>query len=127
MEQQAVLAVARPFPQATKASEFGAATFGAEHVMEALVEYQVEGLRFMARRTHANLEFIRHLPQCEGWQDLGALQHAWLKELLADYGEEVGRLAGTSFQLAMSGFVPMQGLFYRARLMKRPQRGNGRA
>ncbi len=70
-------------------------------------------MRFLARRTHANLEFIRRLPHCKGWQELGELQQAWLRDLVGDYGEEAGRFAGTSLQLATSDFVPMQWLFYR--------------
>lgn len=125
MEQQPVLAAERPFPQDDKSAELDAATFGAEHAVKALVEYQVEGLRFLARRTHANLEFMRHLPRCQGWQELTELQQAWFGDLVADYGEEIGRFAGTSLQLAMSDLTPLQGLLYR-----RPARhrgGNGRS
>ena len=125
MEQQPVLAAERPFPQNNNAPELDAVTFGAEHALKALVAYQVESLRFLARRTYANLEFMRHLPHCKGWQDFADLQQSWLKGCVADYGEEVGRFTGTGLQLATSDFVPLQWLFYRQ--PGRRARGNGRA
>ena len=88
MEQQPVLAAERPFApkdtQNDKAPELDAAAFGAEHAMKALVEYQAEAMRFLARRAHANLEFMRRLPHCKGWQELGELQQAWLRDLVGD-------------------------------------------
>ena len=93
--------------------EFDALTWGAEEGLKALVEYQVESLRFIARRTYCNLEFMRHLRHCAGWQDIAQVQQVWLKECVADYGEELGRLAGTGFQLARSDFMPLQSLMYR--------------
>jgi hypothetical protein len=129
MEQQPALAAERPFtPSDTpngKAPELDAAAFGAEHAVTALVEYQIEAMRFWARRAHANLEFMRRLPHCKGWQELAELQQAWLSDLIGDYGEEAGRFTGTSLQLATSDFVPMQWLFYRR--SARNRRGNGRA
>jgi hypothetical protein len=132
MEQQINVTAERPFPQAAaqpssqegEAAELDAAAYGAEHALKALVEYQIESLRFLARRTHANLEFLRHLPHCKGWEELGALQRTWVKDCIADYGEEVGRFAGTSLQLATSDLLPLQWLLYR-----KPRRnaGNGRA
>jgi hypothetical protein len=136
MEQQPVLAAERPFTQGDahngKAPEFDAAAFGAEHAVKALVEYQVEAMRFLARRTHANLEFMRRLPHCKGWEEVAELQQTWLKDFVGDYGEEAGRFVGTSLQLATSDFVPMQWLFYGKPPRKygkapRNPRGNGRA
>jgi hypothetical protein len=46
-----------------------AVTWGAEQALKAMIEYQVESLRFLARRTYCNLEFLRHLRHCAGWQD----------------------------------------------------------
>jgi hypothetical protein len=123
MEQQVAVAAERPFSQADEAPELDALTFGAEHALKAIVEYQVESLRFLARRTHANLEFMRHLRQCKEWQDIADLQQAWLKDCIADYGEEVGRFAGTSLQLVTSDLTPLQWLLYRQ--PARRKRGNG--
>jgi hypothetical protein len=105
----------------TQAPEFDAMTWGAEQALKAMIEYQVESLRFLARRTYCNLEFLRHLRHCAGWQDLAQVQQSWFKECVADYGEELARLAGTGFQLARSDFAPLQGLMYR-----RAQGGKGR-
>jgi hypothetical protein len=96
--------------------EFDALTWGAEEALKAMVEYQVESLRFIARRTYCNLEFMRHLRRCAGWQDIAQIQQAWVKDCVADYGEELGRLAGTGFQLARSDFTPLQWLMYRQAL-----------
>ena len=113
MEHQPILAAERPFSQDGEAPELDAAAYGAERALKALVAYQVETLRFLGRRTYANLEFMRHLPHCKGWQELAELQQAWLKECIADYGEEVGRIAGLNFQLATSDLLPLQWLVYR--------------
>jgi hypothetical protein len=105
--------------------EFDAMTWGAEQALKAVIEYQVESLRFLARRTYCNLELIRHLRHCAGWQDLAKVQQAWFKECLADYGEEVARIAGTGFQLARSDFAPLQGLMYRQARGRRGVNGAG--
>lgn len=104
--------------------EFDAMTWGAEHALKAMIEYQVESLRFLARRTYCNLEFMRHLQHCKGVHEIAQLQQAWFKDCAADYGEEVGRLVGTTFQLALSDVAPLQWLMYRPR---RRRRGNGAA
>jgi hypothetical protein len=96
----------------TPAPEFDALMWSAEHALKAMVEYQVESLHFIARRTHCNLEFMRHL-HCAGWQEIAQVQQSWFKECVADYGEELGRLAGTGFRLAGSDFTPLQWLMYR--------------
>jgi hypothetical protein len=44
---------------------------------------------------------------------MAQVQQSWFKECLANYGEEVGRLAATGFQLARSDFTPLQWLMYR--------------
>ena len=54
--------------QETQALEFDAMTWGAEEALQAMVAYQVESLRFIARRTYCNLEFMRHLRRCRDWQ-----------------------------------------------------------
>jgi hypothetical protein len=123
MEQNVEPAAEQPFSPAGNAPELDALTWGAEHALQSIVEYQVESMRFLARRTYANLEFMRHLRQCKQWQDVTELQQAWLKGLLADCGEEVGRFAGASLQLGTSDLIPLQGLLYRQ--PARGRRGNG--
>ena len=100
-------------PSTSEAPEFDAMTWGSEQALKAMFEYQVESLRFLARRTYCNLEFLRHLRHCAGWQDMAQVQQSWFKECVGDYGEELARLAGTGFQLARSDFAPLQGLMYR--------------
>jgi hypothetical protein len=97
----------------TPAPEFDALTWSAERALQAMVEYQVESLRFIARRTYCDLEFMRHVRHCAGWQEIAQVQQSWFKECVADYGEELGRLAGAGFQLARSDLIPLQWLMYR--------------
>jgi hypothetical protein len=125
MEQRIAVAAERPSPEVDAAPELDAVAWSAEHALKAVVEYQIESLRFLARRAHANLEFFRHLRHCQQWQDVSDLQQAWLKECIADCGEEAGRLAGTSLQLATSDLTPLQWLLYRK--AGRGKGGNGRA
>ena len=98
--------------QETQALEFDAMTWGAEEALKAMVAYQVESLRFIARRTCCNLEFMRHLRRCRDWQEIAQAQQCWFKDCAADYGEELSRLASTGFQLAQSDFAPLQRLMY---------------
>jgi hypothetical protein len=88
-------------------------TWGAEEALKAMVAYQVESLRFIARRTYCNLEFMRHLRHCSNWQEIAQMQQSWFKDCAADCGEELSRLASTGFQLAQSDFAPLQRLMYR--------------
>ena len=103
--------VASPAQEAP-APEFDAMTWGAEEALKAMVAYQVESLRFIARRTYCNLEFMRHLRHCRDWQEIAQVQQCWFKDCAADYGEELSRLASTGFQLAQSDFAPLQRLMY---------------
>ena len=48
----------------TQALEFDAMTWGAEGALKAMAAYQVESLRFIARRTCCNLELMRRLRRC---------------------------------------------------------------
>jgi hypothetical protein len=105
------------------ALELDAMTWGAERALKAMVEYQVESLRFLARRSHCNLEFMRHLRHCAGPQDVAKLQQSWFKEWVADYGEEAGRLFATGFQLSTSDFVPLQSLMFRSGRGAKPRNG----
>jgi hypothetical protein len=96
----------------TQAREFDAMTWGAEGALKAMAAYQVESLRFIARRTCCNLELMRRLCRCGNWQEIAQAQQSWFKDCAADYGEELSRLASTGFQLAQSDFAPLQGLMY---------------
>lgn len=99
--------------QETAAPAFDAMTWGAEEAVKAMVAYQVESLRFIARRTYCNLEFMRHLRHCGNWQEIAQAQQDWFKDCAADYGEELSRLASTGFQLVQSDFAPLQRLMCR--------------
>jgi len=114
----------KPASGETADLELDAMTWGAERALKAMTEYQIETLRFVARRTCCDLEFIRHLRHCTGMQDVMQLQQSWFKQCTGDYGEELGRLFGTAFQLSTSDFAPLQGLLP-ARGGKRGG-GNGR-
>ena len=92
----------------TPAPEFDALTWSAEHALKAMVEYQVESLRFIARRTYCNLEFMRHLRHCAGWQEIAQVQQSWFKECVADYGEELGRLAVPASSSPETQLAPRQ-------------------
>ena len=106
--------------QETQTPEFDAMTWGAEEALKAMVAYQVESLRFIARRTYCNLELMRHLRHCSDWQEMAKVQQSWFKDCAADYGEELSRLAATGFHLAQSDFAPLQRLMYR-----QPRAGKG--
>ena len=94
------------------APEFDALAWGAERALKVMVEYQVESLRFLARRNYSNLKFMRHLRHCAGWEEVAHVQQSWFKECVADYGEELGRLAGVGVELGRSEFTPLQWLMY---------------
>lgn len=79
---------------------------GAEAQMKAWQAYQVEGTRFVTKRLHANLEYLRSLGHCGEWESMGQCQRAWLAELQKDYTEELGRLAGTSVAVTLSTLGP---------------------
>jgi hypothetical protein len=98
---------------------------GAEHALKALIEHQMEAIRFVARRTHGDLEFLRRLRHCAGWQEFIELQQSWLKDCVAEYGEEWGRLAGASCQIAANGMAPLESLMYRSATHGRTGDGAG--
>jgi hypothetical protein len=102
------------------ASDFDAVIWGAEKALKSLIEYQIESLRFFARRTSCNLEHMRRLRRCGNPQEIAEVQQSWFKRCLADYGEEVGRLTATGFHLVQSDFAPLQWLMYR-----QPREGSG--
>lgn len=87
-----------------------AATWAAERSLKALLEYQIESLRFVAKRSHRDLEFMRHLRHCAGLEGIMQLQRNWMSGCIADYAEEFGRMIGTGIGLASSGFALLRGL-----------------
>jgi hypothetical protein len=88
-------------------AEFRAPTWGVEHVLKALIECQAESLYFIARRTYCNLDFMRRVWDCAGWQEIAELQQSWCTDCVADYGKEWGRLVGASF--GINANTPLQG------------------
>jgi hypothetical protein len=91
----------------------GAATWNTERGLKAALEYQLEGMRFAAKRAYCNLEFMRRLRHCQGWQEVLQLQQAWWSGAAADYAEEWGRIVGTGLAVAKSDVAPLQGTLYR--------------
>jgi hypothetical protein len=114
MDQRVAEAEQQPQPASRqdRVPEFDALTWGAERVLKVLIECQAETLHFIARRTYSNLEFMRRLRDCTGWQERSQLQQSWLTDCVADYGKEWGRMVGMSFQHANSD-TPLQWLMYR--------------
>lgn len=90
--------------------QFDASAWSAEHMLKAWLAYQLEAMRFAGLRGHKTLEFLRHLSHCANWQEIGQLQQNWVKDCVADYGEEWGRMMGTGFALALSDVAPFQPL-----------------
>ena len=58
------------------ASDFDAMIWGAEKALKSLIEYQIESLRFFARRTSCNLEHMRRLRRCGNPQEIEQLTTA---------------------------------------------------
>lgn len=83
-----------------------------ETQLKAWQAYHVEGTRFVAKRLHSNLQFLRALGHCPDMQSAGACQRAWFHDTQKDYAEEWGRLAATGFALTfgdLSGFGSLFG------------------
>ena len=89
--------------------ELDASTWGMEHVLKTLLTYQIEGMRFAAKRTLQNLEFMRRLRHCADAQQMMQLLQKWVSDETADYAEEWGRMLGTGVGLATT-LDPIQGL-----------------
>jgi len=84
---------------------------GLEAQLKAWQAYQVEGTQFIARRMRANLEHLRALGHCCEVQSMGECQRTWLRECQADYAEECGRIAATTFALCSADLTGMGWLF----------------
>jgi hypothetical protein len=86
--------------------EFCASTWGAEHALKALIECQAESLYFIARRLYCDLDFMRRLRDCAGWQEIAELQQSWLSDCVADHGREWVRMLGAGF--GVNANTPLQ-------------------
>jgi hypothetical protein len=97
MDQRVPEADRQPKPAFGQTPECGASTWGAEHALKALIECQAESLYFIARRLYCDLDVMRRLQDCAGWQEIAELQQSWFGDCVADYGKEWGRMIGASF------------------------------
>ena len=84
---------------------------GLEAQLKAWQAYQVEGTHFVAKRLRANLEHLRALGHCCEIRSLGECQRTWLRGCQADYAEEWGRIAATTFALWFADLGGMSVLF----------------
>jgi hypothetical protein len=87
-----------------------AAMWSTERAVKAALEFQLESLRFAAKRAHCNLEFMRQLCHCQEGQEAFHLQRNWWNDATADYGEEWGRIVGVGLDVAKGTFAPLQGM-----------------
>ncbi len=76
------------------------AVLALEAQLKAWQAFQVEGANFVAKRLRADLELCKALGHCVEAGHAGDCCRAWLGDLRADYAEEWGRLAATTFSLA---------------------------
>jgi hypothetical protein len=84
---------------------------GLEAQLKAWQAYQVEGTQFVAKRLRANLELLRAFGHCSEVEHVSECHKAWVRELQADYAEELGRLAATTFALCFADLAAMGLLF----------------
>jgi hypothetical protein len=87
------------------------ATGLAEMQLKYWEAYQLEGAAFVAKRTRANLEFLRALGHCADAQALGDCYWRWHADARKDYAEEMARLMAATFALGISQFAPMSSVF----------------
>jgi len=97
------------------------ATGLAEMQLKYWQAYQVEGAAFLAKRTRADLEFLRAVGRCADAQKLGDCYWSWLADVRKDYAEEMARLMATTFALGISQFAPMGSVF----TSSKPKTSNG--
>ncbi len=84
---------------------------GVEAQLKAWQAYQVEGTHFVAKRLRANLELLRAFGHCSEAQHVSECHKAWVRELQADYAEEWGRVAATTFALCFADLAAMGLMF----------------
>jgi hypothetical protein len=65
---------------------------GAETFAAAVEESRREIMGFIARRLEKNSEAVREAIDCTNWGDAMQVQSRWAREMLEDYGAEMGRL-----------------------------------
>lgn len=87
------------------------AVIGVETQLKAWQAYQVEGARFVAKRIHANLECLRALGRCTDAPAVSECCRDWLETARKDYGEEWGRLLGTTSALGFADMAAFGQLF----------------
>jgi hypothetical protein len=80
---------------------------GAEAQLKAWQAYQVEGARFVAKRMHSHLEFLRSLGHCGDASAVSRCQLACIDAMHKDYAEEAGRILGTTAALALGALQPV--------------------
>ena len=76
-------------------------TWGAEGALKAMAAYQVESLRFIARRTCCNSSSCGVFAVAATGRR-SRKRNSPGSRIARDYGEELSRLASTGFQLAQS-------------------------
>ena len=84
---------------------------GLEAQLKTWQAYQVEGTQFVAKRLRANLELLRAFGHCSEVEHVSECHKAWVRELQADYAEEWGRVAATTFALGFADLAAMGLLF----------------
>ena len=65
---------------------------GAETFATAMDESRREIMGFIARRLEKNSEAVREAIDCAHWGDAMQVQSRWAREMIEDYGSEMGRL-----------------------------------
>jgi hypothetical protein len=64
----------------------------AEQLGRRVTDAQSEVLGFMGRRLDANARTLQAFATCGTWEDLFAVQQAWLETIRADYANEADRM-----------------------------------
>ena len=67
-------------------------TAGAETFASAMDESRREIMGFIAKRLEKNSEAVREAIDCANWGDAMQVQSRWAREMMEDYGAEMGRL-----------------------------------
>jgi hypothetical protein len=65
---------------------------GAETFAAAMDESRREIMGFIAKRLEKNSEAVREAIECANWGDAMQVQSRWAREMIEDYGAEMGRL-----------------------------------
>jgi len=65
---------------------------GAETFAATMDESRREIMGFIAKRLEKNSEAVREAIDCAHWGDAVQVQSRWAREMIEDYGAEMGRL-----------------------------------